>query len=63
MKKRILACLLAALMTMPMLAGCGDSGAAETTGDTVSAVETELVETEPELQSGIPEGTTFGGET
>ena len=62
MKKRILACLLAALMTMPMLVACGDTGASETTAD-AAPVETTPAETEPELLSGIPAGTTFGGET
>ena len=64
MKKRILACLLAAMMLMPALTGCGNTEeAAENPVDTAAAVETEPVETEPELVSGIPEGTTFGGET
>ncbi|MBQ1931571.1 MAG: hypothetical protein II347_05430 [Lachnospiraceae bacterium] len=64
MKKRILACLLAALMLMPALAGCGDAGTAETAAEVNAALqETEPVETEPALKSGVPEGTTFDGET
>ena len=63
MKKRMLSCLLAALMLLP-LAGCGDTGSAETAADTTADVpETMPAETEPALKSGIPEGTTFGGET
>ncbi len=63
MKKRILACLLAAMMTMPMIA-CGNGGSSETTVDTsAQTAATEAAETEPALKSGVPEGTTFGGET
>ncbi len=63
MKKRILACLLATMMTASLVA-CGDSGSgsgAET--DPAQTVATEPTETEPLLKSGVPEGTTFGGET
>lgn len=64
MKKRILACLLAAIMLMPALVGCGDAETAETAADVNAAVqETEPAETEPALKSGVPEGTTFAGET
>ena len=64
MKKRIFACLLAAMMLMPALVGCGDAETAETAEDVNAAVqETEPAETEPALTSGVPEGTTFAGET
>ncbi len=63
MKKRILACLLAAMMTMPMVA-CGNSSE-EKQGETTptDTTATEATETEPKLKSGVPEGTTFNGET
>ena len=62
MKKRIFACLLAALMLMPALVGCGDTENAENAADVNAAVqETTPAETEPALKSGVPEGTTFGG--
>ena len=64
MKKRIMACLLAAMMLTPVLAGCGDTESTETTADTAAVqAETQSEETEPALKSGIPEGTTFGGES
>lgn len=60
MKKRILACLLAAMM-LPVM-GCGDAENAETAADPVQQ-ETVAAETEPALKSGIPDGTTFNGES
>lgn len=64
MRTRILSCLLAALLLAPTLVGCGNT-TEETTADTtgVSSNQTESIETEPELLSGVPAGTTFDGET
>lgn len=68
MKKRILAMLLAMLLTAPTVVSCGNSSAPETenTGDSstnnvVESTETETAETMEPM--GVPEGTTFNGET
>lgn len=65
MRTRIFACLLAALLLLPTLTGCGNSGE-ESTVDTSADVQntvTETEETEETLLSGVPEGTTFDGES
>lgn len=65
MRTRILACLLAALLLMPTLAGCGDNSA-ETTSDTTNVNSTQTdnnTEDETKLLSGVPAGKTFDGET
>lgn len=66
MRTRILSCLLAALLLAPTLVGCGnttDETTADTTDVSANPTQTDPVETEPELLSGVPAGTTFGGET
>lgn len=64
MRKRILSCLFAALLLLPTLVSCGNT-TEETTADPTDAstTQTESVETEAELLSGVPAGKTFDGET
>lgn len=66
MRTRIFACLLAALLLLPTLASCGNTdektGGEITTPD-VSNIQTETEEEETTLPSGVPEGTTFDGES
>ena len=68
MKKRIIAMLLAMLLTAPAVVSCGNNSApeTETSGDSTTNNVTESTETETAEtmeQMGVPAGTTFNGET
>ena len=59
MKKKVLACLLAAALGMTMLAGCGSSSSSEDTSDTTTAEDTAEEEEAVELSGTV----TTGGST
>lgn len=66
MRTRIFACLLAALLLTPTLASCGNTDekiGGETTTPVASNTQTETEAAETTLPSGVPEGTTFDGES
>ena len=63
MHKRLLAMLLAALMTSSVMTACGnteDTGAANDPADTTAA---ETAPAETEKKDDVPEGLKFTGET